>query len=69
MERFSAEGEPGGEDCPMPAGADSKSEANDRSRNEGRGDQRLGEAVAFLGIKAAATESEAQLIALPTWRA
>src|SRR5262245_16464240 len=53
MERLCAEGEPGGEDCAMPAGASNKS-ANDKSKNEGG--QKRGSRSAFMGIEAAAMD-------------
>src|SRR5262249_33053872 len=54
IERFSAEGEPGGEDCAMPAGASSKHQANDKGRNRGRGAGKGRPRSAFIGMQAAA---------------
>jgi len=54
IERFSAEGEPGGEDCAMPAGASSKNQANDKGRNQERGAGKRRPTSAFIGMQAAA---------------
>src|SRR5262249_15581964 len=55
IERFSAEGEPGGEDCAMPAGARSKREGNAKGRKkQGRGAVKGRRRSAFIGMQAAA---------------
>src|SRR5215475_6359550 len=53
IERFSAEGEPDGEDCATPAGASSKNEASDTGRNRGRGAEKGRPTSAFIGMQAA----------------